>query len=379
MRAFLDGQPCLIRNPSAIRPWQFVLEPLRGYLLLAERLAAGRVQRFASGWNFGPADADAKPVSWIADELARSWGDGASWTLDRAQHPREAHLLQLDASKARAALGWHPVLPLDAGARLDRRVVSRRSQDGGDLAAAHAERRSNGTSALDVRGASIRDAQQRLHMSRTTCQRRTSSFSEPAWPDSVRRIGCTPKASRRSCTTRTAYYGGHTASFRYETGFLFDIGPHISFTKDARIQELFAESVDQQYETVQINLNNYWRGHWPQHPVQLHLHGLPEDVIVKVIADFVEERQAPERPIANYEDWLLASFGRTFAELFPMQYTRKYHLTTAEQHEHRLAGAAHLSAEPRGSAARRALAVGAERALHHALPLSEPTAGSSRT
>jgi protoporphyrinogen oxidase len=129
---------------------------------------------------------------------------------------------------------------------------------------------------------------------------------------------------------KNAYYGGHTASFRYDTGFLFDVGPHISFTKDARIQDLFAESVDQQYETVQINLNNYWRGYWPPHPVQLHLHGLPEDVIIKVVNDFVEERQTPDRPIRNYADWLLSSFGRTFAELFPMQYTRKYHLTTAE-------------------------------------------------
>ena len=129
---------------------------------------------------------------------------------------------------------------------------------------------------------------------------------------------------------KNAYHGGHTASFRYDSGFLFDVGPHISFTKDPRIQDLFADSVDQQYETVQINLNNYWRGYWPLHPVQLHLHGLPEDVIVKVITDFVEERQAPERPVKNYADWLLASFGRTFAELFPMQYTRKYHLTTAD-------------------------------------------------
>ncbi len=129
---------------------------------------------------------------------------------------------------------------------------------------------------------------------------------------------------------KNAYHGGHTASFRFESGFLFDVGPHISFTKDTRIQDLLADSVDQQYETVQINLNNYWRGYWPKHPVQLHLHGLPEDLIVKVISDFVEERQAPERPIKNYADWLLASFGRTFAESFPMQYTRKYHLTTAE-------------------------------------------------
>jgi protoporphyrinogen oxidase len=126
------------------------------------------------------------------------------------------------------------------------------------------------------------------------------------------------------------YYGGHTASFRNESGFMFDIGPHISFTKDTRIQNLFAESVGQQYETLAINLNNYWRGYWPKHPVQLHLHGLPDDVIVKVIEDFVEERQKPEPAIKNYADWLVSSFGRSFAELFPMQYTRKYHLTTAE-------------------------------------------------
>jgi protoporphyrinogen oxidase len=126
------------------------------------------------------------------------------------------------------------------------------------------------------------------------------------------------------------YHGGHTASFRFNGGFLFDIGPHISFTKDPRIQDLFADSVDHQYETVQIYLNNYWRGYWPQHPVQLHLHGLPDDVIVKVITDFVAERQAPDRQIRNYADWLISSFGQTFAELFPMRYTRKYHLTTAD-------------------------------------------------
>jgi protoporphyrinogen oxidase len=129
---------------------------------------------------------------------------------------------------------------------------------------------------------------------------------------------------------KNTYHGGHTASFRSDNGFMFDMGPHISFTKDTRIQELFAESVDQQYETVQINLNNYWRGYWPAHPVQLHLHGLPEEVVVKIIADFVAERQKPEQPEKNYADWLLSSFGRTFVELFPMQYTRKYHLTTAE-------------------------------------------------
>src|SRR3954471_13327045 len=122
---------------------------------------------------------------------------------------------------------------------------------------------------------------------------------------------------------KNPHHGGHTASF-VDSGFLFDLGPHISFTKDERIQNLLAEAVDQKYEQVQVNLANYWRGHWPAHPVQLHLHGLPDDVIVKVISDFVAEAHAPQqREVKNYEDWLLASFGRTFAELFPMTYTRK--------------------------------------------------------
>jgi CDP-glucose 4,6-dehydratase len=111
MRAFLAGQPCLIRNPSAFRPWQFVLEPLRGYLMVAQRLTED-TSGFASAWNFGPADADAKPVSWIADQLARSWGGHASWSHDAATHPEEAHALKLDASKAKAYLDWHPMLPL---------------------------------------------------------------------------------------------------------------------------------------------------------------------------------------------------------------------------------------------------------------------------
>lgn len=127
---------------------------------------------------------------------------------------------------------------------------------------------------------------------------------------------------------QSAYFGGHTASFRDEHGFLFDLGPHISFTKDPRIQDLFAGYVEQKYESVQINLNNYWRGIRIPHPAQLHLNALPKDLIVEIIADFVKEHGV-ERPIANYEDWLVASYGRRFAELFPMTYTRKYHLTTA--------------------------------------------------
>lgn len=128
---------------------------------------------------------------------------------------------------------------------------------------------------------------------------------------------------------KNAYYGGHTMSFRYESGFLFDVGPHISFTKNERIQNLFAESVEQHYETLQVSLNNYWQGYWPLHPAQLHLYGMPADLVVKVISDFADVHYGPERPIHNYSDWLYSSFGKAFAENFPMRYTRKYHTTEA--------------------------------------------------
>jgi CDP-glucose 4,6-dehydratase len=112
IRSFAAGTPCPIRNPGAIRPWQFVLEPLRGYLVLAEHLARDGA-RFASGWNFGPASADARPVSWIADRLAGAWGEGASWAPDPGAHPPEAAVLTLDASRAGHQLGWRPVLSLE--------------------------------------------------------------------------------------------------------------------------------------------------------------------------------------------------------------------------------------------------------------------------
>jgi CDP-glucose 4,6-dehydratase len=112
MRAFLAAEPCFIRNPSAIRPWQFVLEPLRGYLKLAERLSENP-ELFSSAWNFGPAEEDAKTVSWIADELVRLWGGKALWRRDSAPHLHEAYRLKLDASKARDGLKWRPMLPLE--------------------------------------------------------------------------------------------------------------------------------------------------------------------------------------------------------------------------------------------------------------------------
>lgn len=107
LRAIGAGEPVMIRNPHAIRPWQHVLEPLSGYLTLAENLyTAGPVH--AEGWNFGPHDTDAKPVEWIIERMTQEWGAGASWSLDGQDHPHEATYLKLDCSKARGQLGWHP-------------------------------------------------------------------------------------------------------------------------------------------------------------------------------------------------------------------------------------------------------------------------------
>jgi CDP-glucose 4,6-dehydratase len=110
MRAFLSNESCLIRSPSAIRPWQFVLEPLCGYLMLAERMATD--VHASGGWNFGPVDSDAKPVAWLAEHLAEAWGAGALWSQDHAAHMPEAHFLKLDASKAKTFLAWRPHLAL---------------------------------------------------------------------------------------------------------------------------------------------------------------------------------------------------------------------------------------------------------------------------
>ena len=107
MRAITQGQPIYIRNPDSIRPWQHVLEPLSGYLSLAQKLYE-EGPSFAEGWNFGPNDDDAKPVKWIIDKLTNTWGEGANWQLDGGDHPHEAHYLKLDCSKAKARLHWQP-------------------------------------------------------------------------------------------------------------------------------------------------------------------------------------------------------------------------------------------------------------------------------
>jgi CDP-glucose 4,6-dehydratase len=113
VRGFSSGQPANIRRPEAIRPWQHVLEPLHGYLLLAEQLLTG-ANTSASAFNFGPGDQDAWAVERIAHKLASLWGHGAAWVRESIPGAHEAGQLRLDSSKARAQLKWHPRLSLES-------------------------------------------------------------------------------------------------------------------------------------------------------------------------------------------------------------------------------------------------------------------------
>jgi CDP-glucose 4,6-dehydratase len=111
MGAVLGGRPAVIRNPDAIRPWQHVLNPLGGYLALAQSLWHSRDH--AEAWNFGPADSDTRPVRWIVERLGEAWGEPIEWRQDENEAPHEARSLKLDSSKARARLGWAPTWGLD--------------------------------------------------------------------------------------------------------------------------------------------------------------------------------------------------------------------------------------------------------------------------
>jgi protoporphyrinogen oxidase len=123
--------------------------------------------------------------------------------------------------------------------------------------------------------------------------------------------------------------GGHTSSRRLAGGWVFDDGPHVSFTRDERIQSILADAVDQRFEIVQMHINNYWHGHWMKHPVQCNLHGLPSDLVVDIIRDFVAVQGLPtDEPPRTYAEWLEQAYGTTFAQTFPMVYGPKYHTTS---------------------------------------------------
>ena len=119
------------------------------------------------------------------------------------------------------------------------------------------------------------------------------------------------------CFDLNPVYGGHTASRAVAPGFVFDNGPHISFTKDSRFQRLLVESLGEPFEASEARINNYWHGHWLTHPVECNLHGLPVELVVKVIQDFLDARQSKRQDIHNYADWLDVAYGKTFADAFP--------------------------------------------------------------
>lgn len=116
VRALLKGEKIVVRNPLAVRPWQHVLEPLSGYLRLAQKLVE-QGPLFASAWNFGPHTDDARPVEWIVKQLCSLWGGKSAYALDQGTHPHEAHYLKLDWSKARMELLWRPKWNLEKAIR----------------------------------------------------------------------------------------------------------------------------------------------------------------------------------------------------------------------------------------------------------------------
>ncbi len=117
VRAFGAGEPAVIRNPRSTRPWQFVLDPLNGYLELAEAMLSERGAGLPDEWNFGPSPADVRPVQWIADRMVDVWGGTAAWRQQSGDDPPEARSLTLDSARARERLGWHS--RLDAASAID--------------------------------------------------------------------------------------------------------------------------------------------------------------------------------------------------------------------------------------------------------------------
>ena len=119
LKSFAKGEPVIIRNPKATRPWQHVLEPLSGYLILAQKLY-NNGEQYAQSWNFGPNEDDVKPVEWILDKMIQKW-QTSSWQLDKNPQPHEANFLKLDISKAKQQLNWQPKWTLEQS--LDKIII----------------------------------------------------------------------------------------------------------------------------------------------------------------------------------------------------------------------------------------------------------------
>jgi CDP-glucose 4,6-dehydratase len=128
LRAVETGEALMVRNPHAVRPWQHVLNPLGGYLSLAEDLWRGEAAR---AWNFGPPEQDARPVHWIVERLGALWDGALSWEIDSGPNPVEAGHLALDSGDAERRLGWHPALNLEQALELvvDWHLAQQRGED----------------------------------------------------------------------------------------------------------------------------------------------------------------------------------------------------------------------------------------------------------
>ena len=126
------------------------------------------------------------------------------------------------------------------------------------------------------------------------------------------------------------WVGGQAASYTYPGGWIFDDGPHISFTKNERMRGLFASNIEGNFLTIRANVNNLWKSHWIKHPAQANLYGIPTQLLIKILEEMIRAQFIEYGEIRNYKDWLFASFGRTFSETFPMEYGWKFHTTTAD-------------------------------------------------
>ncbi len=130
---------------------------------------------------------------------------------------------------------------------------------------------------------------------------------------------------------RNSHYGGHTHSLRYDTGFVYDEGGHVSFTKHAHVRDILAENVKGEFEERRLGADNYWKGRRIPHPVQCNLSKLPADLAVTIMTEYVAQGGKTPTPGASYAEWLVDAYGHTFASMFPMVYGQKYHTTTMDR------------------------------------------------
>jgi protoporphyrinogen oxidase len=134
-----------------------------------------------------------------------------------------------------------------------------------------------------------------------------------------------------TCYDKNPYLGGHTRSFRYDNGLVFDEGGHISFTNNTHVKDVLAENIRGHFEERNLAIDNFWHGYRIRHPVQCNMRGLPAELVIKIIQDFVSMQGREPQGGPSYAHWLYETYGKTFAETFPMVYGLKYHTTTMDR------------------------------------------------